>query len=49
MYIHVSYAKTRMNKENDTTQNIGNKGETKNLRIIKLSGDVNDYDTGEYT
>lgn len=39
-----------MNKENDTTQNIeGNKGETKKLRTIKLSRDVNDYDTGEYT
>jgi hypothetical protein len=35
-----------MNKENDTTQNIG---KTKKLRTIKLSRDVNDYDTGEYT
>ena len=39
-----------MNKVNDTTQNIeGNKGKTKKLRTIKLSRDVNDYDTGEYT
>jgi hypothetical protein len=38
-----------MIKENDTTQNIGNKDETKKLRTIKLSRDVNDYDAGEYT
>jgi len=39
-----------MNRVNDTTHNIeGNKGETKKLRTIKLSMDVNDYDTGEYT
>ena len=39
-----------MNKENDETHNIeSNRGETKKLRTIKLSGDVNDYDTGEYT
>lgn len=38
-----------MNKEDDETQNIdGNKGETKKLRTIMLSKDVND-DTGEYT
>jgi len=37
-----------MNRVNDTTQNIeGNKGETKKLRTIMLSTDVNDYDTGE--
>jgi len=36
-----------MNKENDKTQNIeGIKGGTK-LRTIKLSKDVDDYDTGE--
>jgi hypothetical protein len=34
---------------NKVAQNIGNKGETKKLRTIKLSKNVNDYDTGEYT
>jgi len=35
-----------MNKENEEVQNIeGNKVETKKLRTIKLSKDVNDYDT----
>jgi hypothetical protein len=39
-----------MNRVNDTTQNLeGNKGETKKLRTIMLSTDVNDYDTGECT
>jgi hypothetical protein len=39
-----------MNRVNDTTQNVEvNKGEIKKLRTIKLSMDVNDYDTGEYT
>ena len=37
-----------MNKENDETQNIkGNKGQTKKLRTMILSKNVNDYDTGE--
>jgi hypothetical protein len=39
-----------MNRGNDTTQNVEvNKGEIKKLRTIKLSMDVNDYDTGEST
>jgi hypothetical protein len=37
-----------MNKENDETQNIeSNKGETKKLRTMILSKNVNDYGTGE--
>jgi hypothetical protein len=37
-----------MNKEDNETQNIeGNKGETKKLRTMRLSKNVNDYDTGE--
>ncbi len=37
-----------MNKENSETQNIeGNKGEMKKLKIMRLSRNVNDYDTGE--
>jgi hypothetical protein len=36
-----------MNKEKDETRKVeGNKGETK-LRTIRLSRNVNDYDTGE--
>ena len=36
-----------MNKENDETQNIKGKGQTKKLRTMILSKNVNDYDTGE--
>jgi hypothetical protein len=37
-----------MNKENNETQNIeGNKGEMKKLITMRLSRNVNDYDTGE--
>ncbi|MGA9151116.1 MAG: hypothetical protein WBZ36_11105 [Candidatus Nitrosopolaris sp.] len=38
----------RMNKENDETRYIeSNKVETKKLRTLTLSRNVNDYDTGE--
>lgn len=36
-----------MNKENETQNIEGNKGETMKLRTMILSKNVNDYDTGE--
>ncbi len=37
-----------MNQENNEAQNMeGNKGQTKKLRTMILSKNVNDYDTGE--
>jgi hypothetical protein len=42
------YLNLRMNKKHDETHNVeGNKGETKKLRTMRLSRNVNDYDTGE--